>query len=219
MEPADCVLLGAVVGKRAVSAQLAKRERGLRALAGRFAEIDRHDSLALLRLSLSHPRAVYELRAGAGFRDTAALAAYDAALRDVLEGALNVAFDERSWGQCVLPPVLSGLGIRAPSDLALPAYLSSAAASETLAASVALGVPDELSVEARASWAQATGLAQPEGPESHSRSLQGPLDHARHKRLVDGLSFPGTSRECALPPHRSPPLCSEGYQTAVRAHD
>ena len=74
------------------------------------------------------------------------MAAYDAALRDVLEGALNVAFDERSWGQCVLPPVLGGLVIRAPSNLALPAYLSSAAASETLEASVALGAPEKLSV-------------------------------------------------------------------------
>ena len=70
VEPADCVLLVAAIGKRAVSAELAKRERGLRALAGRFAEIDRHDLHALLWLSLGHPRAVYELRVGAGFRET-----------------------------------------------------------------------------------------------------------------------------------------------------
>ena len=160
----DCVLLGAAVGKRAVSAQLAKRERNLRALSARFAEIDRHDSLALLRVSLGHPRAVYELRAGAGFRDGGALAAYDAALKEVVGGALNIALDKRSWGQCVLPPVLGGLGIRAPSDLALPAFLSSAAASDTLAGSVALGAPDGLAVEAKAEWAQAAGVAQPEGP-------------------------------------------------------
>ena len=94
------------------------------------------------------------------------------------------------WLECVLPPVLGGLGIRPPSDLALPAYLSSAAASETLAASVALGSPDGLSVEARASSVQAAMVAQPEGSESLSQSWQGPLDHARHERLLDGLFGP-----------------------------
>ena len=84
--PAECSLLGADVGNTAVSARLTKGTEGLRAVANRFADIDRLDALAPLHVSLGHPRAVYELRAGASFRDPTALAAYGLCLRDV-EGA------------------------------------------------------------------------------------------------------------------------------------
>lgn len=78
--PERCELLGAAIGKEAVALSLARRGQGLRAITGRLASIFCHDAVALLRVSLAHPRAVYELRAGASFRDSAALENYDGAL-------------------------------------------------------------------------------------------------------------------------------------------
>ena len=114
--------LGAAIGESAVAASLAKRSHGLQLVATRLATVDRHDALALLRLSLGHPRAIYQLRAGASFRDPEAVDAYDEALRDTTELALNIRLDNRAWLQCSLPLRLGGIGIRAPSDLALQAF-------------------------------------------------------------------------------------------------
>jgi len=59
--------------------------------------VERHDALALLRVSLGHPKAIYELRAGASFRDPHALADYDLALRETTELVLNVRLDDHAW--------------------------------------------------------------------------------------------------------------------------
>jgi hypothetical protein len=67
------------VGSSAVGPSLAKLANGLRSLGHRLALIDRHDVLALLRVSLGHSRAIYELRAGAFYRTAAALSDYDQA--------------------------------------------------------------------------------------------------------------------------------------------
>ena len=187
--PEVCVLLGAAVGAGAVSPSVAKRERGLRSMGDRLALIDRHDALALLRVSLGHPRAVYELRAGAAFRDLGALRGYDAALRDVVEAVLNVAIDDRAWEQSTLPPILGGIGVRSPSSLALPAFLSSAAATGALASEIG-GAPDALVAQARAMWEELAGASGPAGPEISARSWQRPLDEARFERMRSNLSGP-----------------------------
>ena len=187
--PEVCVLLGAAVGAGAVSPTVAKRERGLRDMGDRFALIDRHDALALLRVLLGHPRAVYELRAGAAFRNQRALGAYDAALRDVVQAVVNVAFDDRAWEQSTLPRVLGGIGVRTPSCLALPAFFSSAAATGALASEIG-GEPDALVAQARAMWEELAGASVPAGPEISARSWQRPLDEARYKRVRSTLTGP-----------------------------
>ena len=122
IDPASCTLLGAAVGPQAVQGSLSKRAAQLRSITPRLAEIDRHDALALLRISLGHPRAVYELRAGASFWAPTALDDFNksTSLQQV-ELALNVRLDDKAWAQCTLPPLCGGVGVRAPSDMALQA--------------------------------------------------------------------------------------------------
>jgi len=125
IDSSNCDLLGAAIGPSAVATSLSKRAENLRQTAPRLAAIDHHDALALLRISLGHPKAIYELRAGASFRDPDALADYDCALRE----SMNVQLNDQSWLQSTLPPVLGGIGVRTPSDLAFPAFMSSAKAT------------------------------------------------------------------------------------------
>ena len=51
---------------------------------------------------------------------------YEEELRKILQSILNVTLDEKAWTQCTLPVAKGGLGIRLASDVALPAFLSSA---------------------------------------------------------------------------------------------
>jgi len=190
VSPGDCDLLGAAVGASAVSSSLAKRASSLRAMATRLASIDHHDALALLRLSLGHPRAIYELRAGASFRDPEALAVYDAALRDTIEIALSIRLDDRAWLQCTLPPLLGGIGVRTPSELALAAFLSSSASTSALADQISGGAPDTVIGDARALWTERARADDPVGLPSSSRTWQRPLDAARRQRFVAALSTP-----------------------------
>ena len=190
VSPADCVLLGAAVGDGAVSSSLAKRAESLRGVTARLSLIDRHDALALLRVSLGHPRAVYELRAGASFRSPIALAEYDAALREAVTATLNVRLDDGSWRQCSLPPTLGGIGVRAPSDLALPAFLSSSAATQGLADIICGGRANRLLDVAIVDWSRRANASEPRGPSSATDSWQRPADEARHGQLVADFVAP-----------------------------
>jgi hypothetical protein len=190
VHPDDCVLLGAAIGAKAVATSLTRRTSSLIAVSERLATIDRHDALTLLRISLGHPRAVYELRAGASFRDPRALDAYDASLRHTCEKALNISLDDRAWRQCSLPPRLGGIGIRAPSSLALPAFLSSVAATDQLASQVARGAPDPIVGDAHDTWRSLAGIDGPAGPPQASHSWQRPLDAAQHGRVLADLASP-----------------------------
>ena len=91
VEPTLCELLGAPVGVNAVTACLNRRTEFLRSLKDRLKKIDRHDAIALLRTSLGHPRAIYDLCAGACFRSTEALEDFDGAVRDAFSEAACVA--------------------------------------------------------------------------------------------------------------------------------
>ena len=69
---------------------------------------------------------MYFLRCTPGFLFREVLIEYDNQLQLGLENILNVKFEEKSWLQSTLPVSKGGLGIRLASDLALPAFLSSA---------------------------------------------------------------------------------------------
>ena len=69
---------------------------------------------------------MYFLRCTPSFLFKEVLQDYDNHLRLGLENILNVKLEEKSWLQSTLPVSKGGLGIRLTSDLALPAFLSSA---------------------------------------------------------------------------------------------
>lgn len=100
--PADCTLLGAALSTVAVATSLSRREKAVHAVLSSYASVDLHEALVLLRVSFRLPRGIYELRAGASFRDQRALANYDAAMRDIAELLLNVRLDDSAWIQSTL---------------------------------------------------------------------------------------------------------------------
>ena len=53
-------------------------------------------------------------------------------IRSTLQSVLNIALSDESWDQAILPVANGGLGIRRATDIALPAFLSSVAGSQTL---------------------------------------------------------------------------------------
>src|SRR5678815_4500350 len=57
---------------------------------------------------------------------------YDTALRLGLSRILNLPLTEEAWLQATLPIKVGGLGIRSVSQLALPAFLASAAGTDRL---------------------------------------------------------------------------------------
>ena len=95
-------------------------------MVDRLAQIDAHDALFLLRHCFAIPKLMYFLRCAPTFLFKEVLQDYDNHLRLGLENILNVKLEEKSWLQSTLPVSKGGLGIRLTSDLALPAFLSSA---------------------------------------------------------------------------------------------
>ena len=95
-------------------------------MVDRLAQIDAHDAIFLLRHCFAIPKLMYFLRCTPSFLFREVLHEYDNQLRLGLENILNVKFEEKSWLQSTLPVSKGGLGIRLASDLALPAFLSSA---------------------------------------------------------------------------------------------
>lgn len=61
---------------------------------------------------------------------------FDTAIKLVLEKIINIKFSQSSWDQASLPVACGGLGIRAISDISLPAFLASLHASSTLINSI-----------------------------------------------------------------------------------
>ena len=88
----------------------------------------------------------------------------DEEMRMSLEGILNIKLHEDAWSQSSLPVKKGGLGIRMATDLALPAFLSSAnGAKET----VSTLLPDYIDADsyqerdkAKEAWVQLLGENQ-----------------------------------------------------------
>ena len=66
--PNNAELLGAPLGQAAADESLSKKAAGLHEIRARLKTIERHDALAVLRVSLGHPKAIYSLRSGPAFR-------------------------------------------------------------------------------------------------------------------------------------------------------
>ena len=93
VNPDSAELLGAPLGRIATDASLAKKVALLRSSRACLSMVDRHDALALLKVSLGNPRATYVLRAGRAF-DSSQLKVYDEELRECAVECLNVALDD-----------------------------------------------------------------------------------------------------------------------------
>ena len=168
----DACLLGAplFIGPSLDEAWL-KRCEDLRRATERLKSIDAQDALILLRVSFSAPRVQHLLRCSPS-ADHPALQSFDDLLRSAVCNITNCDLTDMQWLQASLPIKDGGLGIRRVSTLALPAFLASAAGTQSLQATIlseSQSVPDEVFEKCLLTWNQ-SGLPQPEAPLNKKQS-------------------------------------------------
>ena len=105
----------------------------VRSLKNYISKIDRHNALALLWISLGHPRTIYDLRSGTYFRLQEAVLDFDDAVRNVFCKSACVSFNKSSLQWATLYPADGGFGLLSAAYAALLIFLSSNAAIAKLA--------------------------------------------------------------------------------------
>ena len=95
--------------------------------------LDGHPGVFLLNNALSFPRFLITLRSSPCLHHPELLAEYREVTRSTAEALCNIHLDDNSWSQARLPDRCVGHGLRTAADQALPAFLSSRAASSNLA--------------------------------------------------------------------------------------
>ena len=133
MNPKDLELLGAPMLSEAVSGALEKKIGQAQVLSVRLGLLPAHQALFILKNCLSLPKLSYILRCAECFKFGEKLDEFDKVIRDSLESITNVPMSEDVWDQSSQPTGLGGLGIPKASEIALPAYISSATASTDMA--------------------------------------------------------------------------------------
>src|SRR6218665_1217535 len=165
--PDHAMLLGVPLSTRdALSEALTARTAELRRMLDRLADVATHDALILLRYSVSAMRLLHTLRC-CPCADHLELTQYDAVLRSGLSRILNLPLTDEAWIQASLPIKRGGLGIRSVTSLALPAFLASAASTDSLQAIMlgnAASTKDETREELKIKWSTASTTQCLEGP-------------------------------------------------------
>ena len=135
------------------------------------------------------PKLNYFLRKAPCFLNKEILEKYDSIIRNALEDILNVKLDGRAWEQSTLPIKLGGLGIKLASEVALPGYLSSAYATNSIVQRL---IPDHMKEDQNVLYEQ--GVQEwkvllgsndlPDNPHFQSE-WDSPLYGKRHKNLLE----------------------------------
>ena len=124
-------LLGAAIFRDGNSRLIENLDHRLTKMHSRLPLLSSQSAYFLLRNSLGIQRVTYFLRSSPAFMCLDHLKNLDSTLLRCAESCLNMALD-RTSEQMRLPVRAGGLGLRHPSDLALPCFLSSAHACEEI---------------------------------------------------------------------------------------
>ena len=162
---AGAMLLGAPIGsEQSVEEVLKAKLQQLHRLSDRLKLLNIQDALFLLRNCFAIPKLTYNLRSAPCFRHQNLLSEYDAMIRSTLESILNITLSDEAWDQATLPVANGGIGIRRATDIALPAFLSSVAGSQSLVHQLLpqsirdrSGTSDPAFTEALSEWQSRTG--------------------------------------------------------------
>ena len=149
-------LLGAPIMEEAVGHVLEEKLNDLDRMGERLKQLDYHDALFLLGHCFAIPKLMYSLRTSAAFKNQEVLNLYDMKLREILKFLLNGQLEEEdAVTQCFLPVAMGGVGVRMASDLALPAFISSAHGAASGANSL---LPNQLSSDVYRNLEEADSL-------------------------------------------------------------
>ena len=183
----DLVILGSPILQRAIETDLKSKTETLEKLTNRLRTIDAHPALFLLRNCFAIPKLLFGLRSAPCFRSSEDLLELDSIIRSCTEDICNVPFDETGWRQATLPISLGGLGLRCPSDVALPAYCSSVHANRSLVEEIltnSLESPLDNSIVTVGSEWRAQGLDYPTDPKK-----QKSWDSVRSRKAANSLKL------------------------------
>ena len=128
----DVILLGSPLTSTAILPQFQHKLSIFKAMAEKLSLLDRHPAYFLLKNCFSMPKLMYLLRSSPTLQHPDLLADFDDCLMSCASDICNVSFDDIGRIQATLPIRLGGIGLHRASDLALPAYLASISASQSL---------------------------------------------------------------------------------------
>ena len=128
----DVIPFGPPLTSTAIRPQFQHKLSTFKAMTEKLSLLDRHPAYFLLKNCFSIPILMYLLRNSPTFQHPDIFADFDDCLKSCASDICNVSFDDIGWIQATLPIRLGGIGLRRASDLALPAYLASISASQTL---------------------------------------------------------------------------------------
>ena len=128
----DVILLGSPLASTAIRPQLQHKLSIFKAMTEKLSLLDRHPAFFLLKNCFSMPKLMYLLRSSPIFHHSDLLADFDDCLKFCATDICNASFDDIGWIQATLPIRLGDICLRRASDLALPAYLASISASQSL---------------------------------------------------------------------------------------
>ena len=128
----DVIILGSPLTSTALRPQFQHKHSIFKAMTEKLSLLDRHQAYFLLKNCFSMPKLMYLLRSSPTFQHPDLLADFDDCLKSCAADICNVLFDDIGWIQTTLPIRLGGIGLCRASDLALPEYLASNSASQSL---------------------------------------------------------------------------------------
>ena len=195
VDETNLTLLGAPILPQAGEGVFRSKLHNLQLMVDRLTEIDAHDAIFLLRHCFAIPKLTYFLRCSPAFRLREVLQDYDQQLRRGLESILNIKLESESWVQSTLPVSKGGLGVRCASDIALPAFLSSAHGA-TLGANALL--PEQIATgeyrvlkEAELLWREIVPEATMQPNQKSMQALwDTPLCNITYSKLLEDLTLP-----------------------------
>ena len=118
-------LLGAPLLAEAMQTSATKKRVKIERLCRRVADMHPQQALYLLRHSLLVPRVIYLLRTAPYMDSPHPLQEFDSLFRSTTEAVLNKSLPASVWAKATLPLDCGGLGIRSPTSIATPCYVSS----------------------------------------------------------------------------------------------
>ena len=181
----SATLLGAPINTgSALDDAITSRNAALKTAVDRLYTLPAHEALVLLKSSLSTPKVMHILRCSPCHRHPS-LQEFDNIMREGLGRITNSRLSDLQWTQATLPVKEGGLGLRRASQLALPAFLASAAGTAELQSFIlGNGVQDTTFVEASSNWSQFHGLQAPPAASSHLQGVWDAPNIAKDKATI-----------------------------------
>ena len=138
----EVTLLGAPLLDTAVPEAFFHKMEVMRVLVGRLKFLGAHEALYILKNCLALPKLLYILRAAPCWKYDVELERINNIIQESLQEIMSLKCTKNSLIQAALPVSKGGLGLRDPSVVALPAYLSSFFSTRELAQEI-YSVPSE----------------------------------------------------------------------------